>query len=562
VSVYEETTAVDIPDRREQDLLHVSLTDMVYLITVLVIALTVGFILGKGVFGLVVLVAGAGWVQIGYGRVYFVLFVIKPSSFRIDYLQKGNVWESNPKHPLLARYLRAPPSTRHLAINGVGDLAVVYNTRNKTDTIIVAGKGSDIAAMGLPVQREIHDRVTEVVKRLASGRDLQVTISLLYSRRPQNVLEVLDQYDATMHPDFVPPDPDLEIHGLTAEEIDLSGMDERRAKAAIDLCNDQEQLTQLLRKEEAGLNRDGVKQYIEECLDELVCSANVATITNELLEFARTDSAIPTMAVAITIRRDTILHKLAVKGESLADEESEDPLVIQIAQAAVDGLANCGVEQPYAYNLEDMHAHLRLGWDVTQDAAYAEWLASADGNYSDPRWEHFHGPQECIRILKRRRKRAVCQTDGSYHAILMATGFPPEAEPHTLRPLFAIDVPHVAVTVTGPVFGSGREVLALDMANPTTDVFRESLGMVYETQRALDRYERRQSRLESVYRARYAYRFNVVFVVSSTSPVQLERDVEEAIRSIQAVDNMRIKRINESYLLYPWLTVGTTGVPN
>jgi len=46
--------------------------------------------------------------------------------------------------------------------------------------------------------------------------------------------------------------------------------------------------------------------------------------------------------------------------------------------------------------------------------------------------------------------------------------------------------------------------------------------------------------------------------------LQIVRDGQEAVDYLSGAEPYadRIKRINESYLLYPWLTVGTTGVPN
>jgi hypothetical protein len=53
----------------------------------------------------------------------------------------------------------------------------------------------------------------------------------------------------------------------------------------------------------------------------------------------------------------------------------------------------------------------------------------------------------------------------------------------------------------------------------------------------------------------------MVFVISATNSWELERYVEETIRSIHTIDEVRVNRVKESFMLYPWMVRGTTGIP-
>jgi hypothetical protein len=563
LAVNDDFTAVDIPDRREQDIIHPTPTDGYYIFSVVcvIVLLRVEHLVPTlAVIGLALMLI-VGWYQTTYGRLYFYLGFVKPNNFLIMRLQKGIVWEAESTSRIRAR-LRAPPITERLEINGIDKLAVAYNRRDKTDTIIVSGLGSDAAALVLPLQKAVDNRVSEVMKRIASGRDLQIRLSFMTSSRPQNVLEVIDKFDRTLHPDFVRKAAEDAVV-VKADEYDVDDLNENSIKDVVELFEDDEQLKILLEREDSGHKRRAVKAAISDRIDDLAFRHNIMEVTDELLDWANYDTSMTRMALAITIRRDNILSKMSVKGESLADDESEDPLILQIAQAAVDGLASCGVYEPHYYSVGEMHAHFRYAWDVQQNSSYNLWLAEHkdDEDYTDEEWNFLQWPQNSIAVKKKRRNRAVCVTDDSVHAVLLVSNLPKEAEPHTFRPLYSIDVPNITVCNTGLVVGSGREVRSLDIASAASDPIRESLGIVYQTQQSLDRTQRRQESLEAAYRARYTYRFNMVFVISSSSTFELERDVEEALRSIYAIDGVRVDRVNESYMLYPWMVRGTTGIP-
>jgi hypothetical protein len=561
----DESTAVDIPDRREQDLIHPTPTDIYYLFSVLfvLLAMLVHHFLPTLLSILIAILLSVGWAQTTYGRLYFYLGFVKPSNFLIDHFHKGIVWEAVPSSRLKAR-LRAPPITENLEINGIDDLAVAYNRKEKADTIIVGGLGSDVAAMVLPLQKAVDDRVTEVLKRIASGRDLQIQLSFLTSSRPQSALDVVEKFDTTLHPDFVRQElTNKAALGLTAAEVNLNDLPEERIRSIVDGFNDIDQLEVLLGREKDLHNNSPAISIIQQRIDDLVFKGNIMQVTDELLEWASTSTSRTRMALAITIRRDHILNKMAVKGESLAEDESEDPIILQIAQAAVDGIASCGVQEPHYYGVAEMHSHFRYAWDVEPDSSYHEWLIEhrQDVDYSSEEWNYLQWPQDAIGVKKNRRKRSVCFTDDCVHAVLLATNFPKEAEPHTFRPLYTIDVPNITVCTTGLVIGSGREVRSLDFTSAAADPIRESLGVVYQTQQSLERSQRRQERLEAAYRARYAFRFNMVFVISATNSWELERYVEETIRSIHTIDEVRVNRVKESFMLYPWMVRGTTGIP-
>jgi hypothetical protein len=500
----EGSTEIEIPDRLEQDWLHPSTTDWYYLgVSACWFLLLIAVFQEVGI-GIWILVFLAGWIQHKDGRGYFILGIMACNIW-IDGVLKGVLWEVDPDRPRFAKLFRAPPPNDRLAINIVDELALIYNKKAKTDTIIIGGTGSDIAAHGIAAQRLINDRIAEAIKRIASVKNFEVMVTMMNIRRPSNVREVLEVYSTNLHPDFLPHDPEsnpwLAVENLSEEE-------------------------------EAERTGD----------------SNIATVMEELLTMARDETNKNTMAVAITIRRDDLLHKLAKKSQSMASSEDERYLIQEIAQVAIDSLMLCGVEDPHAYSLEEMHEHLRYVWDVKQDDVYASWQAENGGNRKDPKFKHFHWPQRFITTGK-----SSCNIDGSHHVVLRIDECPKTAEPDTFRPLFAIPVPNITVSLVGKTVRSNREVRVLDLATPSIDTFRDSLGVTHDTQKALDRSERMQARLETAYRSRYTQFYNIVLVVSGTDPRQLEREVEETIRSIHAIDGVRVKRVEGSFLQVPWV---------
>jgi hypothetical protein len=510
----ESPTSVEVPDRPEQDWLHPTTTDWYYLgFALSMILVFTNLIPAVGVLAWMVVFV-PGWIQLRDGRVYYVIG-IKLRSVWIDRVLKGNLWEAYPEHPRRARLLRAPPPNERLAINVVqvddyDEIALIYNRRAKTDTILIGGLGSDIAANPIVVQRMFNDRFAEGLKRIATVRSHDIMLTLINSRRPANVREAMDIYGANMHPAFLPHEPEGEPP-WPAEE----GMTEA--------------------------------EYAE-FLAEQEADANIAAVLEECLFMARDDSNKNTMVMAITVRREALLHKLAGKGKSLADDDDERLLAAEIAKVSVEVLTNCGVEGAHVYSFEEVHEHLRYAWDVQQDDLYAGWKADNGGDREDPKFQYFHWPQDHIRATK-----GKSELDGSHHAVLRIEGSPKFAEPDTFRQLYAIDAPNVTVAHVGKTVRSSREVQGLEVAKPTLEVVSEKLGIIQETQRSLDRQARRAARLQTAYQARYTEYGNVIIVVSSTTGRQLERDVESALRSINRIDGVEVSRIEMSFLQVPWV---------
>jgi hypothetical protein len=501
---FDEDSIIRHPEKLEQDWLYPSDTDYVFLGVFLPLAfMTLALFQGLGL--LIVGVAFVGcWFQLLNGRVYYVLGGIKPRNFWNDRILRHNLWEAEPKHPLLARLLRPPPPNARLAINQVGDLGLIYNNSAKTDTLLVGGLGSDIYAHNIHAQARIIERVGDSIKRIASFKKYEVIVGFVNMRRPSVVREMLSIYDDHIHPAFLPRDP--VINPWPPEEDP---------------------------EEERG-------------------DQNIAKVMEDVLFIERDVNSRTTMLVTITIRRDAFLRKAARKGGSMAEDAEERSLIEEIAEVAEDALANCEIADPHAFSVMETHEHLRYVWDIHQDDEYAGWKDEVGADPEHPEHEYFvkffHWPKQFIRAF-----RTYCDLDGSLHAILRVVENPDEADPMSFLEMFAIDVPNVTVALVGKTVKSRRTVRFMERSSRIESVFKDMTGIADDTQAAIEREERTQTKLETAHRSRFTQLFNIVVVVSATNKSDLNNYVKVATRQIHAIDGVYAKRVKGSFLQVPWL---------
>jgi hypothetical protein len=499
---FNDDAEITHPDRREQDWFYPSDTDYVFLGIFIPVAFVIlafyqfiGLLVDAAVFGLC-------WTQLSDGRIYYVAG-IKFRNFWI-FVLRHNVWEAEPKHPLLAKLLRAPPIFRRLAINLVGDLALIYNKKAKTDTLLIGGSGSHNTSFDIYAQARIIERIGEGIKRIASVKNYEVVVGFVNMRRQSNVRRMLEVYAEHTHWDYLPRDPD----NPWPPEEDLT-------------------------PEERG-------------------DRNIALVLQDCLASEHDENRTNTMLATITIRRDGLMRKAAKKGGSMADLEEERTLIEEIAEVAESVLMNCGVVDAHAYNFEETHEHLRYIWDVKQDDEYPSWQTYVGDDPEHPDYEYFvkffHWPRKFIRAFK-----TWCDLDGSLHAVLRLEENPKEADPMTFLDMFAIDVPNVTVSVVGKTVKSRRTVRILERTTRVEEVFKDSLGVADDTQAAISRNERTQTQLETAHRSRFSQLYNVVVVVSATNRRDLKEYVKVAIRTLHGIDGVYVKRVKGSYLQVPWV---------
>jgi hypothetical protein len=193
---FDDDAIITHPDKVEQDWLYPSDTDYVFLGVFLCVFSALIFTLGgTGLF-----ISGAlfvaCWWQLLNGRIYYTAGILF-RNFWNDVVLRHNVWKAGAT--LLTNFLRPPPSNRRLAINIVGRLALIYNKRDRTDTLLVGGLGSDNTSYDINVQARIIQRVGEAIKRIASVKNYEVVVGFINMRRSTDYRRILEVYAEHVH---------------------------------------------------------------------------------------------------------------------------------------------------------------------------------------------------------------------------------------------------------------------------------------------------------------------------------------------------------------------------
>lgn len=589
---------IDFPDKLEQ-YFRPSREDKKYLRAIALLTLLAVEL--KGELGLiaVVVVSGLGYIQLADGRVWYVLFVVLPRGWWTTNVQDGYFFRNHSPDGWLARVrswftTRVRSPTEDVEIHSINtELATAYQGDDDTDTILIEGDGSDTAMTHLASQLQDNQQLSNMTKRLALVKDLEIGLKWIRSYRPSDVREAINILLENLHPAVLPP-PQSENgtqppHYNSEWAVDVEDILEPSSNSGAGTEEGEPVRTPTLaqfssltseQRDEVLLVMPTLEELAGMTPDERdrVCYENVSRNYEELLHLVLDESSKATTALAITIKRDPSLAKefkdqarshdarglakvfgkllrhVFRRRQSMAEDKDERLIVEEIVRVAIEGLELAGVQNPRAMDVRRMHEHFRYAWDVQQDDAYARWAAH-NPDLTIPENGRFQWAQDHVRT-----KDGVLDIDGNYIAVIRATGTPGEADPYTFRSLFAIDVPNLTVATTTLTGASDREVDLMELRIAGREAIKEDAGVWYQKQKTLEREERAQHSLETAYSAKYRVRMNIVFVVLAKDPRLLKKYVKKTVREIHAVDGMRTKRITNPFLLVHWFWAAN-GIP-
>ncbi|HVS58591.1 MAG TPA: hypothetical protein VHD60_02505 [Candidatus Saccharimonadales bacterium] len=493
----------DSPKNLQRNFLGFTTTDIPVGIVLAVLVVFIAGLYGR-MAGLVALIAA--WACMyrfsDNGRLYYVV------AQRVH-----DLWISNVRTHLLWEAPTGAPGRRTLrlrsyliplrlsTVEGL-DVAAIHHVGQHTDAVVVAGEGSSVASDALWAQFETHENLAHVIKRVVGiglESSYSVGVSFVWRRRPHDLAGMGKMFLENLHPAVVGA-PQNQV--LATEH----GPEELRI-------------------------------------------TNLSRVADELFDITAQHGGDVTMASVWTIKRDTHLTAAAKRG-SLPKSQLHRLLVAKVAQTAVDGLASCGIVDPYAMDLEDLQHFMRSAWDGKNLVDYH--LQTQEGEITtanEAQW-----PTERIEAF-----RDHCLIDGTYHTVLRISNCPSEQLPHFFRELFAINAKWLTVTLVGETVSSRNEEVLLNRIIPIKEAFDEQRGIVHKSSRVLAREEARLERERRLFESRFGQAYNLLIAVSNTDLQTLEDDADEARRKCLTM-GLSAKRITGENRQLPALWSATTGI--
>jgi hypothetical protein len=479
----ERVPETDIPERLRAVFFPFNRADWLWSVAALSVLLTVDPIYGRPA-ALGVFLAWTLWMwNHPYGRSYELLGQRFQNGW-IKWVKKGVILSPDPGTRRLDRLWEHPPPIP-LGIQGIGEVGVLHNSRDGTDSIVVTGTGSGLASLPLPMQYQVLDRLAEGIRKLSALERGTVGLSFVFRRGPADLERIESIYEGILHPDVRKPMAEHASNG---------------SRTPADIRN-----------------------------------LRLKSISEETMGKIRQYSGDVTMAVVLTVSQQETLRKVRSsrkrgKGERLAPEALRRLVVNKLGRMAVEVLTSCNIEDPKVLNVREAHKFLHDVWeaDVDRSNDYRRWLASS--STEEIGLSQLHSPTEIV------VDKDHSTTDGTHHAIVRITGSPPKESDDFFPQLHAADVPWLTVTLLGRVVKSNREYAILDRLIPMRSEFRSGvLGVVHEGPKARKKAEDIARRQELIFESRVSQHYNILVVVSNTDLQELQDGVEEVLRTARTM---------------------------
>jgi hypothetical protein len=423
--------------------------------------------------------------------------------------QHGVRWQANPPKGKLFRRMFTRIGTRWssdvipLEVNELGDIGLIHNYRQQTDSVIVGGTGSTMSGMGLDAQRQVLNQHDAWIKRVAGRPDVVASISFVYRVGPHDPWQDIIMQVETGLPDIVLP-PEL------APESSADETTRRRREA--------------LRENLLEVNQLGL-----EVGSDVVMAAVITIKRYGHLQKITKDQRKKERQLEQRMKRDWKKEKRRAKREKrepivhaeAMQQRAEmtrlrlsDLPIADLADECAKGLQECGVSDVHIYDASDAERFLRGSWDVADMDDYFERRLQGElGGES-------HWPSQ--RIVVNRRCAVF---DNTAHSTLLVKELPSPVLPHFMSQLQKLGIEYPTITLVGETTGSSLDYFALTRLRNITTGAQEAFGAEpgYKSEQIRDQWQARQAQLANT---KYLHLYNILIdirlPVNGTSSEDLE----------------------------------------
>lgn len=471
------------------------------------------------------------WKFSSYGRLYHVVGEAFYSLW-IRLWQHGIRWQAHPPRGKFFRRLFTRIGTRWssdvipLEVNELGDIGLVHNYRQQTDSVIVGGTGSASSGLGLDEQRRILDLHDTWIKRVAGRPDVGVSISFVYRVDPHDPWQDIIMQVETGLPNIVLP-PELAPDASMADEVT------RRRWAA-------------LRENQLEVNQLGLEVGSDVIMAAVITIKRYGRLQKLTKEQRRRERQLEKR-----MQREWRKEKRRAKREGrepvVYDEALQqraeitrlrlsDLPIADLADECAKGLVECGVSGVHVFSVPETEKFLRGSWDVADmDDYYERRLQSELGGDS-------HWPSQRIVTTNR-----CVVFDYTAHSTLLVKRLPAPVLPHFMAQLHKLGIEYPTITLVGETTSSIWDYLALtrirSIARGAQDAFGADSGV--KTEQVHEEWLARQTQIANT---KYLHLYNILIdirlPVNGTSDEDLEAldtQVSKVIKDLRS--SMRIEAI-------------------
>lgn len=537
------------PKRPSQRFASMTPADWRVAFLILVALIACDQLVGSALANLGVLIVGLifMWKFSPYGRFYYVIGQAFHNVW-IRSWQHGIRWQANPPKGKLLRRLFTRIGTRWssdiipLEVNELGEIGLVHNFRQKTDSVIVGGTGSTMSGLSLDEQRRILDLHDTWIKRVAGRPDVGVSISFVYRVDPHDPWQDIIMQVETGLPNVVLP-PELAPKSLADErthrrweklrenllEVNQLGLDVGSdvvmvAVITIKRYGHLQKLTAEQRRRERQLEKRMKRDWQKE------------------------------KRRAKREKREPIVHDDVIKQRAeMAKLRLSELPIADLADECAKGLTETGVSGVHVYSASEAERFLRGSWDVADMDNYYERRLQGELSAES------HWPTQRIVV----RKRCVV-FDNTAHTNILVKELPSPLLPHFMAQLHQLGIEYPAITLVGETTGSNFEYIWMARLRGITGGAQEATGAEagVKTEMLQEEWLARQRQLANT---KYLHLYNILLdvrlPVSGTSDEELEaldEQVTSVIKDLSSMMRIEAVRVTGECRQEPfvWSTTG------
>lgn len=504
--------------------------------------------------GLVIAVLFVGYMMwpLAWSRRYYAWGEAIYSQW-IRIVHQGILWESGDEYAINAstrrwwRKLLSRAFSRvavfALLVDELFDYGLIHNLLDTTDSLVIRGDGSSIAAEEPQRQYDLQEMLAEELRRIAGYQKLTATVGFTLRRRPTSQLMFDANQDSHAHPDVVIPEAIVKAHetGKTVDELYAAG----------------------------EITRQELRDYRLHVID-------VAQARSSFMD----EGCSVDMVAVITIKRSSRLAMAARSGgKPLEANELRRERIVQLANSMLDALGRAGVGNPIILNPDQCRDYLRSAWDVNSLPEYYGQRVAAESQSQLPiqHREEVSSSRSKLRFWARPKAVAesvplyhpqhsiqvndnICVMDDTGHAVVRLTKLPAKIYPWTMHDLFThSDVRWISRTLASETTTGTREYLGLTWLSKIQDDVMSVVPGLWgkKTELKRERLDAQTSRIANEGHIEY---FNCFVAVANSDPELLELDVEEVLRAVNNIGGRAERVTGRSRLVRATLTANT-GIP-
>lgn len=391
-----------------------------------------------------------------------------------------------------------------LEINPLGEVALIYNRRNKTDSIVFVGDGSSFEGMDMAAQHEFVQKIARILRDVTILHpDYSLSCAWGIMKRPLDRFRFSTNLASAHHPQAI-----------------ALALAERENRLEEVVANLPDYITQSLFRRLLIAGRNMLQQIdLSEKLDSEV-----------------------TMFTTWTIRRESLL----TSSESLAEDQVNQLAISNLADTISGELKSIGVENARALDLAGARRFLNGALNVTDIARYYEWAhrypeaANETITETEERLaEYFdgdisalaeqlqletspHWPQQQIREFKDH-----LEIDGTFTTTLVLTEHPEYTFPN-FRSILSLEFDNAfrgeglrwyTITDIGETVSSKAQVNRMNVALPIVEHLTSNFTDMPQVRSST---EKQHEQRENIYREGYTTDSATLVTVLGSSKEQME----------------------------------------